>query len=73
MTLGFIKVDRIKHIDPRIYGYTQDLVETWQIEIKKAQSENNVAHMLTKALLPHMHKKLVHEAGMRSLEELTVL
>lgn len=46
----FIKVDRVKHISPHIFGYAQDLIETEQIEIRKIESKHNIAYMLTKAL-----------------------
>lgn len=59
MNTGFIKADRVKHISPHIFGYTQDLIETGQIEIKKIESEHNIADMFTKALPTYKHKKLV--------------
>ena len=72
MNIGFIKADRVKHISPHIFGFTtQDLIETCQIEIRKIKSENNIVDMLTKALLAYKHKKLVSEAGMKTLHELT--
>ena len=71
MNTGFIKADRVKHISPHIFGFAQDLIETGQIEIKKIESENNIADMLTKALPAYKHKKLVLEAGMKTLHELT--
>ena len=71
MNMGFIKADRVKHISPHIFGFTQDLIETSQKEIKKIKSENNIADMLTKALPAYKHKKLVSEPGMKSLHELT--
>ena len=70
MNTGFIKADRVKHISPHIFGYAQDLIETGQIEIRKIESEHNVADMLTKALPAYKHKKLVEDAGMKTLHEL---
>ena len=35
MQSGFIKADRTKHISPHIFTYSQDLVESGQIEIRK--------------------------------------
>ena len=67
---GFIKADRIKHIDPQIFSFTQDLVQKGQLAVKKIESENNVADMLTKSLPGHTHRKLVNKAGMRYLHEL---
>ena len=73
MNTGFIKVGRVKHINPHIFIFAQDLIETRQIEIKKIESENNIADMLTKTLSAYKHKKLVEEAGMRTLHELSSL
>lgn len=67
---GFIKADRIKHISPHIFGFTQDLVENRQIEVKKVASTDNIADFLTKALPAHQHRKLIIAAGMRTLTEL---
>jgi hypothetical protein len=67
---GFIKADRVKHISPHLFGYTQDLVETKQIEVKKIASANNIADVLTKALPTPQHRKLIIAAGMRILTEL---
>ena len=67
---GFIKADRVKHISPHIFGYTQDLTESNQIEVKKIASAENVADFLTKALPTHQHRKLITAAGMRTLTEL---
>ena len=71
MNTGFIKADRVKHISPHIFGFAQDLIESGQIEIKKIESDNNIADMLTKALPAYKHKKLVLEAGMKTLHELS--
>ena len=62
---GFIKSDRVKHIPPQIFGFTQELIQSGQIEVKKVESAHNIADMLTKALPTYIHKRLVHEAGMR--------
>ena len=59
MNTGFIKADRVKHISPHIFGFAQDLIEIGQIKIKKIESENNIANMLTKALPTYKHRKLV--------------
>ena len=67
---GFIKADRIKHIDPQIFSFTQDLVQEGQLLVKKIESENNIADMFTKSLPEHTHRKLVKKARMRSLHEL---
>ena len=67
---GFIKADRVKHISPHLFGYTQDLTETKQIEVKKIASADNIADVLTKALPAPQHRKLITAAGMRTLTEL---
>ena len=66
---GFIKSDRVKHIPPQLFGYTQELIQTKQIEVKKVESSQNLADLLTKALPAHTHKRLISQAGMRSLQE----
>lgn len=67
---GFIKADRVKHISPHLFSYTQDLTETNQIEVRKIASVENIADLLTKALPAPQHRKLVAAAGMRTLAEL---
>lgn len=68
---GYIKADRTKHISPHLFGYTQELIESKQVEATKVASADNLADLLTKALPPHKHRKLVHAAGMRLLSEIT--
>jgi hypothetical protein len=67
---GFIKTNRTKHICPEIFGFTQELIQSGQIEVKKIESAHNLADMLTKALPAHTHRKLVQGAGMKLLHEL---
>lgn len=71
MSTGYIKVYRVKHISPHIFGYIQDLMETEQIEIRKIELEHNIANMLTKALSAYRHKKIVENIGIKTLHELT--
>ena len=71
VTSGFIKSDRVKHINPQIFGYTQELTNTGQIEIRKVVSMENVADVLTKALPAPQHKKLIAAASMKSWAELS--
>jgi hypothetical protein len=71
MSTGFIRADRTKHISPHIFTYSQDLIESGQLEIRKVKSEHNVADMLTKTLPAYKHKRLVHLAGMRTLHDVT--
>ena len=70
MTSSFIKASRIKYINPHIFGYTQDLTEFGQKEVRKIKTSHNIADMLTKALPTYKYKKLVHDAGMRSFHKL---
>ena len=67
---GFIKFDRVKHIPLQIFGFTQELMQSRQIEVKKVESAHNLADMLTKALLAYTHKRLVQDIGMRLHHEL---
>ena len=67
---GFIKSDRVKHIPPQLFGFTQELIQKNQIEVRKIESAHNIADMLTKALPAYTHKRLVYEAGMRLHHEL---
>ena len=67
---GFIKADRIKHIDLQIFSFAQDLVQKGQLAMKKIESKNNVVDMLTKSLPGHTHRKLVNKVGMRYLHKL---
>jgi hypothetical protein len=71
MSSGFIKADRTKHISPHIFTYSQDLIENRQLEIRKVESEHNIADMLTKALPAYKYKRLVEAAGMKTLQSLT--
>ena len=53
---GFIKADRIKHVDPQVFSFTQDLIQSSQLHVNKIESANNIADMLTKALPSYTHK-----------------
>lgn len=70
VTAGFIKADRVKHISPHIFGFTQDLVESGQISVSKIESARNISDMLTKALPAYKHRELTRAADMRTLQEL---
>ena len=56
---------------PSDFGYTQELTDTGQIEIRKVVSAENIADVLTKALLAPQHKKLISAADMKFLAELS--
>ena len=71
MSIGFIKADRTKHVSSHTFGFTQELIDQKQLNIVKIESENNIADMLTKALPAYKHRKLVHAAGLRAIQELT--
>ncbi|GJS56941.1 copia protein [Tanacetum coccineum] len=66
---GYIKSDRTKHIPPRYFVYTQDLIKDNQIEMKYVQSSNNSADLFTKALPTSVFKKHVHAIGMRHVQK----
>ena len=66
LNAGFIKMDQIKHVDPQIFSYTQDLIENDQFTMRKIELAHNIADMLTKTLPAYKHKRLVYAAGMRS-------
>ena len=67
---GFIKADRVKHIDPQIFSFTQDLIQNKELQVNKIDSAKNIADMLTKALPAYTHKTHVHAASMRSYSKL---
>lgn len=66
----FIKSDRVKHINPQIFEYTQELTDSGQIEIRKVALADNMADFLTKALPAPQHRKLIAAVGINSLAEL---
>ena len=68
---GYIKSNRTKHIDPKLFSYTQDLITSGQLEVQKMQSTHNIVDLLMKALSAHTHRRLVQAAGMKLLHELT--
>ncbi|GJY46085.1 hypothetical protein Tco_0435148 [Tanacetum coccineum] len=68
MKEGYINSDRMKHIPPRYFAYTQDLIKDNQIEMKYVQSSNNSADLFTKALPTSVFKKHVHAIGMRHVQ-----
>ncbi|GJY78501.1 disease resistance CC-NBS-LRR class family protein [Tanacetum coccineum] len=68
MKEGYIKSDMTKHIPPRYFTYTQDLIKDNQIEMKYVQSSNNSANLFTKALPTSVFKKHVHAIGMQHVQ-----
>lgn len=67
MQVGFVKGDRTKHIDPKYFSYTHDLITKQELEIKKIVSADNLADLFTKALPLCIHRRLIHGIGMRRL------
>ncbi|GJY94614.1 hypothetical protein Tco_0510975 [Tanacetum coccineum] len=65
----YIKVDKIKHILPKFF-FTHDLQMSGDIIVQKVRSSDNQADLFTKALPTTTFKKLVHDTGMRRLNEL---
>jgi len=59
----------MKHIPPQLLGFMQELIHKKQIKVQKIKSTNNIANMLTKALLAYTDKRLVHQSRMRSSQE----
>ena len=64
---GYIKSDRTKHIPPRFFSYTQELIKDNHMDIKHIQSSKNSADIFTKALPTAIFRKHVHNIGMRHL------
>ncbi|KAK1434445.1 hypothetical protein QVD17_00187 [Tagetes erecta] len=68
MKEGYIKSDRTKHIPPRFFSYTQDLIKEKQVEMRYVKSSNNSADLFTKALPTATIRKHVHDIGMRHVD-----
>ncbi|GJR81865.1 1-(5-phosphoribosyl)-5-[(5-phosphoribosylamino) methylideneamino] imidazole-4-carboxamide isomerase, chloroplastic [Tanacetum coccineum] len=71
MKEGYIKSERTKHIPPRYFTYTQDLIKDNQNEMKYVQSNNNSADLFTKSLPTSVFRKHVHAIGMRHVKQLS--
>jgi hypothetical protein len=67
MQVGFAKGDKTKHIDPKYFSYTHDLITSKVLEIKKIISTDNLADLFTKALPLCTHRRLIHGIGMWGL------
>jgi len=68
LQVGFVKGDRNKHIDPKYFSYTYDLITNQVLEIKKIILTNNLANHFTKALPLCIYCQLIHDIGMRQLD-----
>ena len=64
---GYIKSDKTKHIPPKLFSYTHELIKDNHIDIKYIQSSKNSADLFTKALPTTIYRKHVHDIGMRHL------
>ncbi|XP_055961475.1 secreted RxLR effector protein 161-like [Mercurialis annua] len=64
---GYVKSDRTKHIPPRFFSYTQELIKNQEIDIQYVQSNNNSSDLFTNALPTAIFRKHVHNIGMRHL------
>lgn len=62
---GYIKNDRTKHIPPKFFAYTQELMKKDEIDIQYVMSSKNSADLFTKALPTAAFRKHVHNIGMR--------
>nr|GEU50550.1 retrovirus-related Pol polyprotein from transposon TNT 1-94 [Tanacetum cinerariifolium] len=66
---GYIKGNKTNHILPKFF-FTHDLQNRGDIIVQKVCSSDNQADLFTKALPTTTFKKLVHDTGMRRLNEL---
>ncbi|GJT90757.1 vacuolar protein sorting-associated protein 45 [Tanacetum coccineum] len=65
----YIKGDKTKHVLPKFF-FTHDLQKNGDIIVQKVRSSDNQADLFNKALPTTTFKKLVHDTGMRRLNEL---
>ncbi|GJX83581.1 retrovirus-related pol polyprotein from transposon TNT 1-94, partial [Tanacetum coccineum] len=70
MKEGYVKSDRTKHIPPRFFSYTQDLIKDNQVEMRYVQSSKNSADLFTKALPTAIFRKHIHNIGMRHVRRM---
>ncbi|XP_055961045.1 uncharacterized protein LOC130015281 [Mercurialis annua] len=47
---GYIKSDRTKHIPPKFFSYTQELIKNQEVNIQYVQSNDNSSDLFIKAL-----------------------
>ena len=66
----YIKGDKTKHISSKFF-YTHELQQKREINIKQIRSSDNLADLFTKSLPALTFKKLVHNIGMRHLQDLS--
>jgi len=68
---GFIKNDRVKHIDPHIFSFTQELITSGQLQVQHIKFAHNIVDLITKALPTYTHRRFVQATGMRLLHEIS--
>lgn len=66
---GFIKGDRTKHISPKFW-FTHDLQKNREVLVQQIRSSENVADLFTKSLPKAIFQKLIHNIGLRRLNDL---
>ena len=69
MNTGYIKTDRSKHLDTRLF-YSKELIDTKQITIVFIPSLENPANLFTKSLAVGLHRKHANTIGMQSKKDL---
>ena len=67
---GYIKNDRTKHIPPKFFAYTQELIKNNEIDVKYVNSSDNPADIFTKSLPTAIFRKHVNRIGMRHLHSM---
>jgi len=68
MKKDYIKGDRTKHISPKFFS-TRELEEAGKINIQHIRSNENLADLFTKSLIPKKFGELVFKIGMRRLRD----
>ncbi|KAL0291394.1 UNVERIFIED_CONTAM: Retrovirus-related Pol polyprotein from transposon TNT 1-94 [Sesamum calycinum] len=65
----YIKGDRTKHISPKFFS-THELQVEGKVDVKQIPSSQNLTDLYTKALPTKVFKQLVHNIGMRHLNDI---
>ena len=69
MKKGYIKGDRTKHISPKFFS-TRELEEAGEVDIQQIRSNDNLADLFTKSLIPKKFGELVSRIGMCRLRDI---
>jgi len=56
MQVDFIKADCTKHINPKYFSFSTDLITKKTLEVKKIASADNFANLFIKALPSSIHR-----------------